>query len=86
MLPNPFCPLSPFGPLAVLTGAKVATLQATVLVLLCQLIKARIQIKAFSALGVTLLLIQTLVFLGAAATAASATAAFALSRRRVVRP
>ena len=56
LLPNPFCPLS---------AAKIVSLQATVLLLLGLLIKAKIQIKAFSALGLVLLLLQTLVFLAA---------------------
>jgi hypothetical protein len=80
MLPNPFCPLLALGPLCALQAAKVAALQATVLLLLAQLIKARIQIKAFSALGITLLLIQTLVFLTVAAGTAGA-AAGALGQR-----
>ena len=54
MLPNPFCPL---------TAAKLVGLKATVLLLLTLLIKARIRIAAFSALGIVLLLLQTLVFL-----------------------
>lgn len=54
MLLNPFCPL---------TTAKVVALQATVLVLLTLLIKAKVRITAFSALGIFLLLLQTLVFL-----------------------
>lgn len=57
LFPNPFCPL---------TGAKIASLQAAVLLLLTLLIKAKIQIKAASALGFTLLAIQTVVFLAAA--------------------
>lgn len=56
MLPNPFCPLR---------GAAVLSLKATVLLLLTLLIKARIQIRFFSALGVLLLLLQTLAFLAA---------------------
>ncbi len=55
--------LSPFFPF---TAAKVAGLQATVLLLLTLLIKARIQIKAASALGLFLLALQTIVFLAAA--------------------
>ena len=51
---NPFCPF---------TTAKVLALKATVLVLLTLLIKAKIRITAFSALGIVLLLVQTLVFL-----------------------
>ena len=51
---NPFCPF---------TAAKVLALKATVLLLLTLLIKAKIRIAAFSALGLFLLLLQTLVFL-----------------------
>ena len=51
---NPFCPF---------TAAKVLALKATVLLLLTLLIKAKIRITAFSALGLFLLLLQTLVFL-----------------------
>ena len=54
MLLNPFC---------LLTTAKVLALKATILVLLTLLIKARVQIVAGSALGIALLLVQTLVFL-----------------------
>jgi hypothetical protein len=54
VLPNPFCPL---------TTAKVLALKATVLLLLTLLIKAKIRITAFSALGIVLLLLQTLAFL-----------------------
>ena len=59
LLPSPLCPLCP------LTAAKIAGLQATVLLLLTLLFKARIQIKAASALGLVLLALQTLVFLAA---------------------
>ena len=52
MLLNPFLPFS---------TAKVLSLKATVLLTL--LIKARIQIVAGSAIGIFLLLLQTLVFL-----------------------
>ena len=55
--------LCPFSPL---TAAKIAGLQATVLLLTTLLIKARVQIKAASALGLFLLSLQTLVFLAAA--------------------
>ena len=58
MLLNPFCPL--FGPFNV---AKVLALKATVIVLLTLLIKAKVRITTFSALGVFLLMLQTLVFL-----------------------
>jgi hypothetical protein len=54
MLLNPFCPL---------TGARILALRATVLVLLTLLIKAKVRITAFSALGFLLLLLQTLVLL-----------------------
>ena len=53
-------------PCPLLSADKIAGLQATVLVLLTLLIKARIRIVAFSALGFTLLLLQTLVFLALA--------------------
>jgi hypothetical protein len=58
VLLNPFCPL--FGPFNV---AKVLALKATVLLLLTLLIKAKVRITAFSALGFFLLMLQTLVFL-----------------------
>ena len=51
---NPFCPIS---------TAKVLALKATVLLLLTLLIKARIRITVFPALGIFLLLLQTLLFL-----------------------
>jgi hypothetical protein len=54
VLLNPFCPFS---------AAKVLALKATVLLLLTLLIKARVQILAGSAIGIFLLLLQTLVFL-----------------------
>ncbi|MCP9914514.1 hypothetical protein KBZ07_14135 [Cyanobium sp. BA20m-14] len=68
MFLNPFCPF---------TAAKVLTLQATVLLLLTLLIKAKIRITAFSALGLFLLLLQTLVFL-----AVSGGALYATQQRR----
>ena len=49
--------LNPFWPF---TAAKVLALKATVLLLLTMLIKAKIRITAFSALGLFLLLLQTL--------------------------
>jgi hypothetical protein len=55
--------LSPFSPFTV---AKIAGLQATVLLLITLLIKAQVQIKAASALGFFLLALQTLVFVAAA--------------------
>jgi hypothetical protein len=74
--PSPLCPL---------TAAKIAGLQATVLLLLTLLFKARIQIKAASALGLVLLALQTLVFLaatGALGLAAITAGALALNRRQ----
>ncbi len=74
--PSPFC---------LLKAAKIAGLQATVLLLLTLLIKARVQIKAASALGLTLLALQTLVFLaiaGPLGLAALGGVAFALNRRQ----
>ena len=58
MLLNPFCPF---------TAARVAALKATVVLLLTLLIKAKIRITAFSALGFVLLLLQTLLFLALSA-------------------
>ena len=54
VLLNPFLPFS---------TAKVLSLKATVLLLLTLLVKARVQIVAGSAIGIFLLLLQTLVFL-----------------------
>ncbi|MCP9800114.1 hypothetical protein [Synechococcus sp. RedBA-s] len=79
LLPSPLCPFCP------LTAAKIAGLQATVLLLLTLLFKARIQIKAASALGLVLLALQTLVFLaasGALGLAAITAGALALNRRQ----
>ena len=76
--PNPLWPLG---------AAKIAGLQATVLLLLSLLIKARIQIKTFSALGLVLLLLQTLVFLaagGGLGLAALAALTYGLKRRQAV--
>lgn len=76
LLPIPFCPF---------TAAKIAGLQATVLLLLTLLIKSRIQIKAASALGLFLLALQTLVFLavgGGLGLAALGGLAFAPYRRQ----
>ena len=76
MVLNPFCPL---------TTAKVLALKATVLLLLTLLIKAKIRITAFSALGLFLLLLQTLVFLavsGALVLAAGAAALYGAQQRR----
>jgi hypothetical protein len=57
MLLNPFCPL---------TTAKVLVLKATVVLLLTLLIKAKVRITAFSALGTVLLILQTVILLAAA--------------------
>lgn len=57
MLLTPPCPF---------TAARLLGLKATVLLLITQLIKARIQIKLASALGLFLLALQTLLFLAAA--------------------
>ena len=76
VLPNPFCPL---------TTAKVLALKATVLLLLTLLIKAKIRITAFSALGVFLLLLQTLAFLaisGGLVVAAGGAALLVSQQRR----
>jgi hypothetical protein len=48
------------------TAARLLGLKATVLLLITLLIKARIQIKLASALGLFLLALQTLLFLAAA--------------------
>ncbi|NDG74689.1 MAG: hypothetical protein EBX49_04995 [Synechococcaceae bacterium WB8_1B_136] len=76
MFLNPFCPF---------TTAKVLALKATVLLLLTLLIKAKIRITAFSALGLILLLLQTLVFLAISAglgVAAGGAALYVAQQRR----
>ena len=76
VLLNLFCPFS---------TAKVLALKATVLLLLTLLIKSRVQIAAGSALGIFLLLLQTLVFLaisGGLVLAAGGAAVYATQRRR----
>lgn len=76
MLLNPFFPLS---------SSKLLALKATVLLLVTLLIKARIQIVAGSAIGIVLLLLQTLVFLaisGGLGLAAGGAAVVATQRRR----
>ncbi|MGB7563387.1 MAG: hypothetical protein WBM08_01405 [Prochlorococcaceae cyanobacterium] len=71
------------SPLSPMVAAQVAGLKATVLVLLTLLLKARIQIKAASALGLFLLLLQTLVFLAAGgALGVVAAAALVAARQR----
>lgn len=80
MLLNPFCPFaSPFS------AAKVLALKATVIVLLTLLIKAKVRITAFSALGFFLLMLQTLVFLavsGGIVLAAGGAALYAAQQRK----
>ena len=76
MLLNPFCPL---------TAVKVVALKATVLLLLTLLIKAKVRITAFSALGLFLLLLQTLVFLavsGGLVLAAGGAALYTAQQRK----
>ena len=80
MLLNPFCPLFfPFN------TTKVLALKATVIVLLTLLIKAKVRITAFSALGFFLLMLQTLVFLavsGGIVLAAGGAALYAAQQRK----
>jgi hypothetical protein len=74
--------LNPFSPFST---AKVLALKATVLLLLTLLIKARVQIVAGSALGILLLLLQTLVFLAISAglgLAAGGAALYVSQQRR----
>jgi hypothetical protein len=52
-----------FNPFCTFTTAQLLALKATVVLLLTLLIKAKIRITAFSALGFLLLLLQTLAFL-----------------------
>jgi hypothetical protein len=76
VLLTPFCPLS---------TAKLLALKATVLLLLTLLIKARVQIATGSAIGIFLLLVQTLVFLaisGGLVLAAGGAAVYTTQRRR----
>ena len=76
--------LPPFCPLAGLNALRNAGLRATVLLLLTLLIKAKIRIQAFSALGIALLLLQTLIALAVLAPlalAAIAAAAYGLNQR-----
>ena len=79
VLLNPFCPFCPFS------TAKALALKATVLLLLTLLIKARIQIGAGSALGIVLLVLQTLMFLaisGGLVLATGGAALVAMQRHR----
>ena len=76
MFLNPFLPFS---------TAKVLALKATVLLLLTLLIKTRVQIVAGSAIGIFLLLLQTLVFFaisGGLVLAAGGAALVAKQQRR----
>ena len=76
--------LPPFCPLAGLNALRIAGLRATVLLLLTLLIKAKIRIQAFSALGIALVLLQTLIALAVLAPlalAAIAAAAYGLNQR-----
>ena len=86
MLLNPFCPipLCPIPPCP-FTAARIVALRATVLLLLTLLIKARIRIVAFSALGFALLLLQTLIALatlGGLSLVAAAAGFYAMQQRR----
>ncbi|WP_411869414.1 hypothetical protein [Vulcanococcus limneticus] len=77
MVLNPLCP---FG------AARVLALKATVVLLLTLLIKAKVRITAFSALGIVLLLLQTLLVLaagGALGLLAGAAGLYALQQRRM---
>ena len=74
--------LSPFFPFST---SKLLALKATVLLLITLLIKARIQLAAGSAVGIFLLLLQTLVVLaisGGLVLAAGGAAFVATQRRR----
>lgn len=76
VLLNPFLPFS---------TAKVLALKATLLLLLTLLIKARVQIVTGSAIGIFLLLLQTLVFFaisGGLVLAAGGAALYATQQRR----
>ena len=78
MLLMPLCPFS---------TAKVLALKATVLLLLTLLIKAKIRIAAFSALGFFLLIVQTVVFLaisGGLVLAAGGAAIYSTQKQRPV--
>jgi hypothetical protein len=78
LLPKPPCLFCPF------TAATVLALKGTVLLLLLLLIKAKIRIGFFSALGIFLLMLQTLLFLaasGAVGVAAVGGLGYAMQRR-----
>ncbi len=77
MFLNPFFPIS---------TAKLLALKATVLLLLTLLFKARIQIAAGSAIGIFLLLLQTLVFLAISSGLVLAAGGAALIATQMRRP
>ncbi len=77
MLLNPLCAFS---------TAKVLALKATVLLLLTLLIKAKIRITAFSALGFVLLILQTLVFLAISGGLVLAAGGAAIDSKQKQRP
>ena len=73
------------NPCCLFSTAKVLALKTTLLLLLTLLIKARVQIVAGSAIGMFLLLLQTLVFIaisGGLVLAASGAALYALQQCR----
>jgi hypothetical protein len=53
----------PLNPFFLVPAAKIAALQATVLFLIICLLKAKIQIKVASTIGILLLFLQTTIFL-----------------------
>jgi hypothetical protein len=66
-------------------AARILALKATVVLLLTLLIKAKVRITAFSALGIVLLLLQTLLFLaagGALSLVIGAAGLYTLQQRR----
>jgi hypothetical protein len=69
------------APPSPLTALSLVGLKATVLLLLTLLIKSRIQIKFFSALGIVLLVLQTLAFLAAGGLVAGGVVATAVAGR-----
>jgi hypothetical protein len=78
VLLNPLCPF---------TTAKVLALKATVVLLLSLLIKARVQIATGAAIGIFLLLVQTLMVLaisGGLVLAAGGAALYNTQKRRPV--
>jgi hypothetical protein len=75
--------LNPFFPIST---SKLLALKATVLLLLTLLFKARIQIAAGSAIGIFLLLLQTLVFLAISSGLVLAAGGAALIATQMRRP